>query len=294
MNTTENRERKTEARRKRLAAYEEKDILLFSHLRNLHPTEAIRLKMFLVAYCEEGEVSLNLNNAPLLLSRGNVLVCLPHQPITDIECSRNLKIRVIGVSESLLQKLVYKGKSVLNIFFYIGKNPILPVSEQKLGRAAAYYELMEQKTANKQPFFQQEALMGLVQGMFYELLSDFAQCLPRPKEDLMRQGDIIFRKFVTLLMHTNGKNRTVAYFAEQLCISAKYLSLICKERSGQTTLQMIHSQTCHEIAFMLKNTEKSIKEIAEEMNFSNLSFFGKFVKQHLGMSPTEYRKRIGE
>ncbi|MFR9260817.1 MAG: helix-turn-helix domain-containing protein [Bacteroides cellulosilyticus] len=45
-----------------------------------------------------------------------------------------------------------------------------------------------------------------------------------------------------------------------------------------------------DILYLLRNSQKSIKEIANELNFPNLSFFGKYVKQHLGMSPKQYRE----
>ena len=43
---------------------------------------------------------------------------------------------------------------------------------------------------------------------------------------------------------------------------------------------------------MLERSDKSIKEIANELNFPNISFFGKYVKKHTGMSPKQYRENL--
>ena len=42
---------------------------------------------------------------------------------------------------------------------------------------------------------------------------------------------------------------------------------------------------------MLKRPDKSIKEICNELEFPNLSFFGRYVKKHLGMSPKQWRSQ---
>lgn len=54
--------------------------------------------------------------------------------------------------------------------------------------------------------------------------------------------------------------------------------------------ELITQYMVKDILYLLRNSQKSIKEIANELNFPNLSFFGKYVKQHLGMSPKQYRE----
>ena len=78
--------------------------------------------------------------------------------------------------------------------------------------------------------------------------------------------------------------------SRQLCISPKYLSLVVKQISGRTALEWIENYVTMELRVALKNSTKSIKEIAEDMNFPNQSFLGKYFKEHVGMTPSEYRK----
>ena len=101
-----------------------------------------------------------------------------------------------------------------------------------------------------------------------------------------------FKRFVQLLWASGGKEREVAWFADQMCITPKYLSVIVQASCGKTPLQMIHGYTANMIAQRLRNTSLSIKEIAHELNFSNESFFGRYVKQHLGCPSGEYRERM--
>ena len=94
-----------------------------------------------------------------------------------------------------------------------------------------------------------------------------------------------------MLSANNGRVRSVKKYAEALCITPKYLSFISKNVSGKTALEWIHQSTTETIVRYLRNSNMSIKEIADTLNFPNLSFFGKFTKSQLGMSPTEYRRQ---
>jgi AraC-like DNA-binding protein len=75
-----------------------------------------------------------------------------------------------------------------------------------------------------------------------------------------------------------------------MCISPKYLSETIKQISRRTPNEWIDNYVTLEIRVLLRNSTKSIKEIAQDLNFPNQSFLGKYFKEHVGMSPSEYRK----
>ena len=83
--------------------------------------------------------------------------------------------------------------------------------------------------------------------------------------------------------------RTDAFYADLLCISPKHLSKVIKETSGNRTLDVINKHAMQQIKLDLKLTDIPIQQIAIKYNFSNFSFFCQYVKQHLGMTPQEYR-----
>ena len=87
----------------------------------------------------------------------------------------------------------------------------------------------------------------------------------------------------------DGSHRSVSYYADRLCYSAKYLSSIVKSITGESPLQIINKHAIKQIKYRLKHSNLSIKEIADSFDFANPSFFGKFVKTYTGMSPQQYR-----
>lgn len=99
----------------------------------------------------------------------------------------------------------------------------------------------------------------------------------------------LFDRFLELLQQNEVKHRPVEYFAQQLCITPKYLSIVCKRHSQKTAIEWITEYTLSDITYYLRSTNRSIKEISAILGFSNTSFFGKYVREHFRMSPLKYR-----
>ena len=83
----------------------------------------------------------------------------------------------------------------------------------------------------------------------------------------------------------------MAYYAGKMFLTPKHLSTVVIEVSGKTAGEWIDSLVILEAKALLKSSEQSSQEIADEPHFANQSFFGKYFKHHTGMSPKEYRKQ---
>ena len=103
-------------------------------------------------------------------------------------------------------------------------------------------------------------------------------------------GNGLIASAAALILLAVPKERRVGWYASQLEITAKYLSEVVKNVSKRTPNEWIDSYVVLELRVLLKNSPKSIKEITEELNFPNQSFLGKYFKEHVGVSPSEYRK----
>ena len=82
----------------------------------------------------------------------------------------------------------------------------------------------------------------------------------------------------------------VAYFASELCVVPKHLSDTCYKLSGFSALYWIKRFTLQEIKHLLRDKELTIAQIADVMDFSSTAHFNRYVRQNLGITPTEYRK----
>lgn len=134
---------------------------------------------------------------------------------------------------------------------------------------------------------------------FYILLTDMADMVWKrygrsaPSHHTeMRRADGILKEFAELLMNNARTETSVGFYAEKLCISKQYLSLIVKEKMRVTVGTVIASMRIEVAARLLRDPELTIQQVAEQMSFSDQSSFGKFFKKHTGMSPKKYRQNL--
>ena len=154
-----------------------------------------------------------------------------------------------------------------------------------------YKELLMTLIQEKPHVYSKQTRRHHFAGMFCEMMAALNKTIPNNKRlDLNRnRNSIITRDFIQLVNADDGSHRSVSYYANRLCYSAKYLSCVIKRTTGKNPLQIINEHTIKEIKFKLKHSDMSIKEIADFFNFPNPSFFGKFVKEHTGMTPLQYK-----
>lgn len=103
--------------------------------------------------------------------------------------------------------------------------------------------------------------------------------------------DKIFQNFVITLFRYYQQERDVTFYASKQYLSSRYFSAVIKEKSGSTALQWIVQMVITEAKQLLENSDLTIKEIATKLNFPTQSFFGKYFKQYVGVSPKEYRNK---
>ena len=149
--------------------------------------------------------------------------------------------------------------------------------------------------SNKSHYFAEE----INYAYFYILLTDMADMVwrrygkgsPSHHTD-MRRADGIMKEFAELLTQNADKETSIDYYAEKLCISKQYLSLIVKERTRVTIGTVISSMRAEMASRLLRDPELNIQQIASRLSFSDQSSFGKFFKRHTGLSPLKYRQKI--
>ena len=134
---------------------------------------------------------------------------------------------------------------------------------------------------------------------FYILLTDMADMMwkrygkGKPSHHTeMSRSDGIMKEFAELLVKHIHKETNVEFYAEKLCISKQYLSLIVKEKTRVTIGTIISAMRAEAAARLLRDPEKTIQQIAEELSFADQSSFGKFFKKQTGLSPLKYRQTL--
>lgn len=281
--------------------YVDEDIVMISDTSQLsYFKDLVRLECMLFAYCTDGTALLEINNKPYLLESGTSIVLLPTVLVycPPAECPGRLQL--LGFSTRFLGNMgELRGKNI-ETGFYLYNNPILHAEDDWESYSAfeLYQQLIRIRIESKSHPCRKQIIHYLMSALFCEIITKINEFIPKQKIKAQREGvsqsTYIFRRFMDKVLSDDGTHRSVTYYADQLCYSPKYLSTIVKEVCGKSPLTIINDHAMKLIKHELKHSELSMKEIADRFDFSNPSFFGKFVKAHVGMSPQEYRNATEE
>ena len=138
--------------------------------------------------------------------------------------------------------------------------------------------------------FPDEALNGLIYSIihYYNYLKNIETDTEQPETS---RGKELFNTFISLINSNAKHERKLAFYANKMCVTPRYLSSVIKQASGITAKEWIDRAVVTNAKVMLKYSSKQVAEIAYALNFPNVSFFCKFFKHSTGMTPQEYRNK---
>lgn len=270
--------------------YADSDVVVVPHVDNEDLKKYSLNKYLLMLFVRTGSFCLNLNEQKFTVNAGQIMFLLPQYRMIDFHASADFQGIFMFIKETrVLQNLPSKIK-VLNDFFYLANSPILNISNSAKDRLIKYSELLNSLAESMNKGYNREIARCLFDAFLYECLGLIERDEKEEEVRYIKQGERLFKDFVKMLTSDEIKSRSVSTYADRLCITPKYLSSVAKQMSGQTASFWINSAIVKDAKYMLKYTDKSIKEIAMLMEFPNVSFFGKYFKSHVGVSPMEYRR----
>ena len=242
------------------------------------PKEPTRMTFILMALCRKGQAQYSIDTREQIVQPGDLLfiseghIVDNYSPSPDFECS------CILVSTQFYHSFVQNVKNVSSLLLFSMNNPVVRLTPREID-----------KIADTQHHYRIELVKALLLAMFYDM-SGVIYRVEQSSSKGQSRADVMFAKFIRLLEENFRKERRVGWYANKMGITAKYLSEIVKNVSKRTPNEWIDSYVILEIRVMLKNSTRTIGQITEDLNFPNQSFLGKFFKEHVGVSPTEYRK----
>ena len=126
---------------------------------------------------------------------------------------------------------------------------------------------------------------------FFIGFHEYLQRNPQYRPDEVKSYRVreLFNRFMMLLEKDYKISRDVNYYAEQMNISSKYLTNIVSQVTGHTPKTIIDQYVILQLKMHLKRTTQSIKELAWEFHFADVSFFCRYFKKHTGLTPQQIR-----
>lgn len=132
--------------------------------------------------------------------------------------------------------------------------------------------------------YRQAAVLQSMRMLYLDVMNVHASLFER--EEATQRAAVFMSRFIQMLEGGSYRqHRTVAYYAQELCVTPKHLHKISTQVSGRTPSYWIQQFTVMEIRHLLMHRKLTAKEIADKMNFDSVSHFSRYVSEHLGVVP---------
>lgn len=248
-----------------------------------------------IFYCQRGSVEVSLEGCHYHIKPGDVYIYMASTLVHLLHKSEDVEGIMVEVDFYYILPIVNKVINVESQLF-MRKNPCVSLS----GEQCAHFEYLLnnlwdrinaedcQKENVQYQHLKLELIKSMGQTICYEILNMYFTNQPLQP---LQQGkkDVVFQNFMLSLFRFYRKERDVSFYARMQHITPRYFSAIIKEKTGDSALQWIVRMVITEAKQLLEESDLSIKEIADQLNFPTQSFFGKYFKQYVGVSPKEYR-----
>jgi AraC-like DNA-binding protein len=194
----------------------------------------------------------------------------------------------LAMSERFANDLLTNLQERLSLHLAFSDNPSLLLNSSELESMMDYYNLMKKTQRIKDLSIRKEMVKHLTLAFYYALTY---QSLILPGNEQPSKQHVLLDRFIKLVEENFREQRDVGFYADRLCLTPKYLSKVIKDASGTSAGEWIDDYVILEAKALLKSTNMTVQQVSDELNFPSQSFFGKYFKRVVGVSPKEYKKQ---
>lgn len=266
------------------------DFLIVNDPRHFHVIESNEGWWMRIIACKGGKMTVEIDGRKYEMERNDVLFCTSDQSLSRPMLSPDFKFMMFAVSRRTNVEVFPNSARIWTMFHQLRTNNKLTLSGEDIDDLAIDFKYLTRRLPEQNNSYYDSFIRCLVQAMIYRVSAKIEKVVDEVKtSDFMQSPQTLFESFFNLLNSTYPTPRSVEWYASRLNRTPKYLSSVIKQTSGKKPMEWITEKAVNEISNILKNSQKSVKEICVELNFSSLSFFCRYVHKHLGVSPNEYR-----
>ena len=272
--------------------YQDGDLAILTDIRQIPEFSSMKMGMNVILFCLKGKLQFEVNGRQITVRERELSIVQSHVSVGNLLVSPDFQCRIACMSDRLVKQQRRGYITIWNRALYVNNTNIFRIPEdQPLEQTGHFYELVNFYFTRPRKRFRQEVIGSLLRCFLLDICELMEEQTAVETSSVHSQGDQLFNRFLQILSESQVKRQTVESYADQLCVSPKYLSAVCKKTSGKTAMQWINEYVMEDIRYYLKETSLTIKEISTTLGFPNLSFFGKYTKRSIGMSPKEFRNQ---
>lgn len=254
------------------------------------PQEPFRMDFYAFCLCISGMIEVEIDQVSYVVEKDGLLISAPSTVVRFVRTSPDFKMRLLFFEKNFLLKNI--------------SNPFV-IEKMELFRQSSYRILLvgrqdAEQMLNLLDYLNSKATVNgkftgeIIRTIIFNLLLETAEIInarEEPQTDASLLADNLFFNFVSLVRAEVLQHRDVAYYADRLAVSGKYLLQLTRKSSGKTPHEIIDEALLKEAYVLLGSPAINISEIAYRLQFNSVSAFGRFFKKYTSISPSEYRSQ---
>lgn len=246
------------------------------------------IKAGVFVLCTRGTVRATINLSEYTISRNDFVTVLPGSFIQIHEVSSDTRVCFAGFSSEFIARVSYV-ETFLDFLPMILNNPIMPLTEEIAQLYRNAFSLLIRAYPLPNTLDNKEILKSIFTIFFQGVGELYKRCKPTTNEPIKREHEL-YRQFIQLLMANYTQEHEVSFYAKKCGVTPAHFSGAIRKASGHSPLAIITGIIVMNAKAQLKSTRLPVKEIAFSLGFNNLSFFNKYFRKHVQMTPQEYRE----
>lgn len=255
-------------------------------------SHTMRMQGVTMVMCLNGSIDIDVNLESYHIGT-NTLITISADSVFNIRHVDwdNLDAYVFIISPEFMRDINFDLSLMATISITSNQPPMMTLDNEEVALMSRYFDLIHYNTVdNTDAHYVRSIARSLIAASIYQLMQFASKRAERRTTPAMSRRVNYIKEFMHLLKTHHRKERSVAFYANELFITPKYLSSILRRSTGRSAAQWIDDYVILEAKNLLRFSGKNVQQIAYELNFSNQSSFGKYFKHMTGMSPTQFQK----
>lgn len=252
-----------------------------------------RIDAITIGICTAGESKVLSNLREYTLSEGSMFICTPKN-ILQVCNENRFRCDVLALSPDFIRQIHIHAQYLMPVLMAFGDQQLFPLTEAN--RRDLHNLILQIETESQEiscTHFTSEIINGLIAATIYKIGDILTKRIAQRSEQerpRRNRAENYFRQFMQLLGENYRTERSVGFYARQMCITPKYLTTVIKRISQKSVSDWIDEYVILEAKSLLKYSNLSVQEVAYRLSFPNQSFFGSYFKRNTGLSPSQYKQ----
>ena len=248
-----------------------------------------RIKYGCFFICTSGSAQILINSQNYNLHNGSMCILFPNMLISISDVSEDFSGFIGGVNTDSFLPII--DQSSISLFVQISNNPCISIDDHQKNMILKLCKKSRDYITNNEHPYKEEIVRNILEIIVFEIAAIYNHNEPIV-EQKVTHSKRVFQEFITLVANEHTISREVNYYAEKMCITPKYLSVLIKKASGKSANDWINAIVVNRAKTLLNNEDMTIQQIAYELKFPNASFFVQYFKRNMGITPKKYRDSL--